>query len=109
MSNRPGEEVWANPWSLFHNRKVPGMASDITSEADFLEKNPSPWTLESESGKWMSNTPIGTPGKGELYYSATDDGALTKHMECGNQKKMQVYCIVFLGLHRQARGEVGGE
>jgi hypothetical protein len=73
------------------------MASDITSEADFLEKNPSPWTLESESGKWMSNTPSGTPGKGELYYSATDDGALTKHMECGNQKRCKFIVLCFWG------------
>ena len=80
--------------------KVPGIASEISSESEFLEKCPTPFILEVESGKWMSSTPVGKPGKGELYFSASDDGSLTKHMESVDAKDADLYCGAFIELSK---------
>ena len=55
--------------------------SDITSEAKFLEKYPSHYMCETPLDKWLSSTPAGSPGKGELYFSSKAAGNLPKNEE----------------------------
>lgn len=62
------------------------MSTEITSETQFAELHPNYYVLETDAGKWLSNTQAGSPGKGEVYFSSKVAGALLKNSE---QRKMR--------------------